>query len=488
MNKSIKKVLVGLMFLACLNTVKAGYYTKVSTTDLYKKCNNETGCIPLCIYEAKNDGAWVDGKERAFIGFFPETESNPKSNWQIATLEYDYVALFEDYRLPHEGIYWENYGNQTSWSETEAYKNISEYFECPEYFYIDKKNNIELCFANETNKCESQDKAFVTDFGYGQPLKYNFLEEELKPIINDTYNELYIFDSTTSAMINNPTKYPAGADTIEQLEKEKVKFLSEVDPNLKGKYDASKTARENATNYCSILAETVTDEKTYSETLDKKLMNEYTNLINQQLQKSAVKFNSKNANIYTIEKLASILSNKDESGNRYERQIIDPQTNTTYIDKLNSIYSLNVDSSVKYVVNICNNMTETNIEYNGETLKENLKEEFTTKIYEKITFDDKTQFSCGTLGELADLVKTGYFIIEIVALVILVVFTVLDYAKVILSGEKDEMKKTNKRLSTRLIVMVVILLLPALINFVLGVFNIEGFNSENPLCVEIKNK
>ena len=50
------------------------------------------------------------------------------------------------------------------------------------------------------------------------------------------------------------------------------------------------------------------------------------------------------------------------------------------------------------------------------------------------------------------------------------------------------MKKTNKRLATRLIVMIVILLLPALINFVLGVFNIEGFNSENPLCVEIKNK
>jgi hypothetical protein len=43
-------------------------------------------------------------------------------------------------------------------------------------------------------------------------------------------------------------------------------------------------------------------------------------------------------------------------------------------------------------------------------------------------------------------------------------------------------------LTTRLIIAVVILLLPALINFILGVFNIEGFNSDNPLCVEIKNK
>ena len=113
---------------------------------------------------------------------------------------------------------------------------------------------------------------------------------------------------------------------------------------------------------------------------------------------------------------------------------------------------------------------------------------YETTVYKNVKLDTDSQFSCGTLGDLADLVKTGYFIIEMVALVILVVFTVLDYAKVILSGEQDEMKKTNKRLATRLIIMVVLLLLPALINFVLGVFNIEGFNSENPLCVEIKNR
>ena len=87
---------------------------------------------------------------------------------------------------------------------------------------------------------------------------------------------------------------------------------------------------------------------------------------------------------------------------------------------------------------------------------------------------------------------------EIIALILLVGLTVLDYAKVIMSGEQDEMKKSNKRLLTRIIIAALILLLPMLIKLILGVFHIEGIGSGdptdpnspnyNPLCVEIKNK
>ena len=89
-------------------------------------------------------------------------------------------------------------------------------------------------------------------------------------------------------------------------------------------------------------------------------------------------------------------------------------------------------------------------------------------------------------GGLAELISNAYFLIEIAAVAIFIILTALDYAKAILNGEADEIKKVNQKLIKRIIIIFVIFLLPAIINFILRLFNIEGFNSENPLCVKIK--
>ena len=504
--KMLKIIPLFIMFFTCINIVNAvGINKEIETTELYKKCDGTKDCLILCIYndDTPDDQKYknLNNSEKAYIGYYG-WDGNGINTWEIGVIRptAEKLYTFASPILPYTNIFWGGYSKNTNatWDKAaiedgnilvKPYDKLNNSFECPKYINFDQSGwDAELCFSNVSGKCDDHTDG-GTDFSKEKDnsLKYNFLEKELIPIINDTYNELYIFDSTTSAMINNPKKYPSDAETIGKLENAKIQFLSDVDPDLKKIYNPNKTAQENATNYCSILSEKLKDEKAYSETLYGKI-NDYTDMINEQLAKSATNYNAMNKNVFTLESLNSILTYRDSSGNLQQKLIKDPETNTKLLDKLDGIYSQNVDSSIKYITNICNNMTETNVEYDGETLREDLKDKFTTTLYEKIQLDTKTQFSCGTLGDLADLVKTGYFIIEMVALVILVVFTVLDYAKVILSGEQDEMKKTNKRLATRLIIMVVLLLLPALINFVLGVFNIEGFNSENPLCVEIKNK
>lgn len=495
-NKMLKIISFFIMFLTCINIVNAKSDFKETTTkNLYEKCNEENKCIPICIYNTvsadEEEKDYNDG-EKAYVGYYYDYQDTKTTSWEIGeiriyttrsdiwgTKHHNTLYTIFDTRLPKTDIYWGGYGKDgdKTWDKAvvngqEPYKNLYENFECPEYINVDKSGiDIELCFSNDKGKCEAQESG-GTNFKEKQDrsVKYKFTDE-LEKVINDTYNKLYIFDS----------QYPAGADPDAD---KKVKFFADVDADFNQKYNPNKSARENALEYCSILEEKLKEDEKYFNSLGKE--QEYKNIINKQLQESATNFNVKNKQIYTDEMLSSILTIKDASGNKTYRQVLDA-TDQTYIEKLHNIYGQNIRTSLNYVKDMCNTLPDTNIEYDEQKLVDTVRDKYETQFYD-ISIDKITEFNCGTLGDLADLVKTGYFIIEMVALVILVVFTVLDYAKVILSGEQDEMKKTNKRLATRLIIMVVLLLLPALINFVLGVFNIEGFNSENPLCVEIKNK
>ena len=87
--------------------------------------------------------------------------------------------------------------------------------------------------------------------------------------------------------------------------------------------------------------------------------------------------------------------------------------------------------------------------------------------------------------ETKQVINSAYFILEIIAILAVIGLTIKDYALAILNSNQDEIKKSNKRLLTRIIVLVVILLLPALINMTLKVFKVEVFNSD-PLCGTIK--
>lgn len=479
-NKMLKIISFFIMFLTCINIVKAdSNFKDKHTSNLYENCNASNKCIAICVYNSNsNDGDDIskNNGEIAYIGYYYSEHA-----WELGVFIYDTLTYTKSTILPTTDIYWSNLNSvekdsERKWSKTQEYDWLKDNFKCPQFLTYDNNNYVELCLSNSENTCKEQDDLFGslsgTKFKADRSLKYNFATE-VGNVINDTYNKLYIFSS----------QYPAGADPDAS---KKLKFLADIDSTFNEKYNSGNTDREKAMGYCSVLKENLKDEDKYFKSLATKVT-DYREIIDRQLQASATEKNVRNKEVYTDETLSSILTITDSSGNKKYRQITDP-TGQTYIEKLHSIYAQNVRTSLNYVKDICNSEPGNDIKFDETKLTNMLTTSYETTVYKNVKLDTDSQFSCGTLGDLADLVKTGYFIIEMVALVILVVFTVLDYAKVILSGEQDEMKKTNKRLATRLIIMVVLLLLPALINFVLGVFNIEGFNSENPLCVEIKNR
>ena len=485
--KMLKIISIFIMSLTYINTVNADSNFKVApSSDLYSRCNETNKCIPICVYSANpsaDDDTTKNNGEVAYIGYY----YSGNREWEIGfvtnygadggwLLEYSKSTI-----LPATDIYWSNLNSvendeSRKWSEAPEYNSLKDNFICPKFFTNDINGKRELCLSNSENTCKEQNDFFGrlsgTKFNDDRSLKSSFASE-VGDVINDTYNNLYILSS----------QYPAGADPDAD---KKLKFLADIDSEFSKKYNPNSGNRDTAKSYCSVLKENLKDEDKYFKSLASKVT-DYRTTINNQLQESATRLNVRNKEVYTDESLSSLLTLTDSSGNKKYRQIKD-LTGQTYIEKLHSIYAQNVKTSLNYIKETCNSVPGNDIQYDEAKLINTLTTSYETTVYKNVKLDTETQFSCGTLGELADLVKTGYFIIEMVALVILVVFTVLDYAKVILSGEQDQMKKTNKRLATRLIVMVVILLLPALINFVLGVFNIEGFNSENPLCVEIKNK
>lgn len=84
--------------------------------------------------------------------------------------------------------------------------------------------------------------------------------------------------------------------------------------------------------------------------------------------------------------------------------------------------------------------------------------------------------------ETKEFISFIYFIITIAAIVLTIIMSVKDYAGVIINGDQDGIKKCNGKLIKRLLLVILLLLLPAIIKFVLNIFDIPFFNSDNPTC------
>jgi len=73
-------------------------------------------------------------------------------------------------------------------------------------------------------------------------------------------------------------------------------------------------------------------------------------------------------------------------------------------------------------------------------------------------------------------------IIKIAALILTLIFGMLDFFKGVASGEADATKKMWKSFYKRLIAVGILFLLPVIIEFILGIVSINGVDPNNPLC------
>ena len=138
------------------------------------------------------------------------------------------------------------------------------------------------------------------------------------------------------------------------------------------------------------------------------------------------------------------------------------------------LYSEKKDNSVKAVISTSS--TDNNKTITGSTSSND------------DTSDDSTEDSTvGKTGcsifsdEFIDFMQVILNYIRIAGIVLTVVLSIMDYAKTIFSSDDKSNEKANKRFSTRLIVLALLFLIPAILTFVLNLFNIQG-TGENGTC------
>ncbi len=94
---------------------------------------------------------------------------------------------------------------------------------------------------------------------------------------------------------------------------------------------------------------------------------------------------------------------------------------------------------------------------------------------EKFGIGEIAGATCGIIStDLLTFLQTIIDYIRIVGIVLAVILGILDYIKVIFGSDEKSMAKANKNFSTRLIVVALLFLIPAILTFVLGLFNILG--------------
>lgn len=87
------------------------------------------------------------------------------------------------------------------------------------------------------------------------------------------------------------------------------------------------------------------------------------------------------------------------------------------------------------------------------------------------------KLECSDIAELIDELAKIYNILKICLTAGLVVLSMLDFTKAVMSSDDDALKKAQKHLITRIIILVIIFILPVLIDWVIGMADIEGLDS-----------
>lgn len=491
-SKALLLIITVITLIAPTNVFAKADYEKLENANgnVMYGCT-DSSCMPLCIYTNKS------GTNVGYIGYYFNTDVNGKTGFEINALEIhrNYVDEEEPTgkmvysfwdpsgKIPTSSIYWSKikgkpWDKATDPEKKTGYFLLDEGLECPNYISIDMEAYTELCFSDHKYTCKKeQNTPAVTIFTDGYELSYSFIDE-FKKIIDQAYRENYLYDSVTAKAI-----YALNPDELEKLEMKKVEFIYDLDPDMT--INIEESPEENATRYCEYLKENMQKEniETYMEKLKKEHAERFSEKFMESIEQARKQYGSSHAS-------QPFYMNKENIEKLLKDRRVKDNNDKNYYDKIHSIYEESYGNSMKYFEEKCKDLADIDIGYkeHSEELKEKIRENYESIVYGNISIDDTKKLSCGDISELADLIKTAYFIIEVIAIIILIGLSSLDYAKVILNGEQDEIKKCNKKLLTRLIITVIIFLLPGLINFTLKIFNIEGFNSETPLCVEISNK
>lgn len=140
------------------------------------------------------------------------------------------------------------------------------------------------------------------------------------------------------------------------------------------------------------------------------------------------------------------------------------------------------------IINRCNNfrMSHTYSENEeNENVKTCLKNCADLRDYVNDRCGFQSTDSCNSLGsKVMNWIYRAIKIVRYAVPALLIILSILDWIKAIASESDDEMKKVTTRFMKRLIAAALIFLIPFVLDFILRMFSIPGFNADNPFCTD----
>jgi hypothetical protein len=88
-----------------------------------------------------------------------------------------------------------------------------------------------------------------------------------------------------------------------------------------------------------------------------------------------------------------------------------------------------------------------------------------------ISVNKSGTISCDQIKNITDFFNDIYLILEIIAVVALVILTMVDFAKAVISDSEKankDMKKAQKRFATRIAITTILILLPIIVNIIIN--------------------
>lgn len=517
--------------------------TSNATTELLRaneEIRNNDGFV-VCAYECSGNNAGTDGgncgfEGSNFSGIFYNAEKTNK--WRIETnifLNPSFVFLtgtgfyavkdpladttVTDFTwkhlgniIPSGGIY---YGapsgdEEENWLETDAYSKLKTSFECPLNMYYNADVNMSfgeitdldhlpdfmsgwkdsdftnamvdsaatliqdyddmemvLCYDNETNECKKRT--------HTKPRVDSVTIPNLQGYLLGPLGLIHI-RIPTGFEIKTVPNYKSANRLSYSLTEELYALLNATNTDMNS-LDSNKIF-ENRTDTCALLKKKKYDKLISTDTYEEILNEMLANRINQ------INSSSPNRNLYETKHLITLL---------VPGKTTDKSLNLTYNGESLTEKYKKLEETYKSKFFEAMNTSADKCDVDTRSLDKTEISRIMDNKFENIVLDygklDYSELNCDNLfADMADIIRYAYFILEIIAILIIIIKTGLDYSKVFLNDDKDQLKKANTNLMKRIIVLVVLLLLPAIVNLFLKLFKIEGFNSENPLCIEIKQK
>ena len=480
LNKCLVIAFAFFMNVICVHAIE--FDIEESNGDIFFNCSSSNKCVPLCIY-GNNEGMiyyYYDEFETSSSGqgwgFSYVTDA-----WISATKKDTSVFYVTDSFIPRSGIYsaddyMTNGKELRDWDSSDLYNKLDSSFVCPKFMVPDDgittpfvphstfKANNELCFSSDAKTCEKLDNFSIgTDFLKSgvRELTYS-LADSVSTVNAEVYKRKYLADTT-------PT--------------EKMEFLVKLDGNVK--FLSSLSPEQNAKNNCNYISSKVKSDGgvSYTESIMKGnyVVNEYFPDLDRTYSRvvsdmgSAIKY----PEIFTYSYQLNLLS-KD---NKYRND---------EFKKVDELLKNNIYNSLAYVSEVCSTIgVDFEIDQPGVLLTVEENYGLVRYIDPSIKFNEAFKCSDIFTEDMVDIIKTSYFVLEMVGLAILIIFSALDYIKVFVGDNADELKKANSNFIKRLIILVILFLLPALVNILLRLFKIdyvEGIDDKYHLCVHVSNK